>query len=185
MRLITSESELAHILKQGGVIAYPTEAVWGLGCDPYNEKAVRRILELKSRPEYKGLILVAGNKKELEPWLTLLDNNVAQRLISKNETPTSWVVPDTQVAPNWVRGDHKSVAIRLSQHTPIQRLCKAFQGVLVSTSANPAGLSPAMSIDEVNTYFGDKIDAIFDAPLGGASQPSQVRDILTDTLFRA
>lgn len=184
MHLITSESKLARILKRGGVIAYPTEAVWGLGCDPYNENAVRRILELKSRPEYKGLILIAGEQKELEPWLTLLDNNSVQRLISKNETPTSWVIPDTQITPSWVRGNHKSVAIRLSQHPPVQRLCKAFQHVIVSTSANPAGLSPAISIEQVNTYFGNKIDAIFDAPLGEASQPSQVRDILTNTLFR-
>ncbi|ETX12512.1 tRNA threonylcarbamoyladenosine biosynthesis protein RimN [Marinomonas ushuaiensis DSM 15871] len=185
MRLITSESELAHILKQGGVIAYPTEAVWGLGCDPYNEKAVRRILELKSRPEYKGLILVAGEEKELAPWLSLLDDDAKQRLISKSDTPTSWVVPDTEITPSWVRGEHESVAIRLSQHASVQRLCKAFQGVIVSTSANPAGLPPAMSIDEINIYFGDNIDAIFDASLGKASQPSQVRDIVTDTLFRA
>lgn len=184
MNLITSTSEIANILRQGGIVAYPTEAVWGLGCDPYNEKAVRRILELKSRPEYKGLILVAGEKKELEPWLAILDNNAALRLISKTEVPTSWVVPDIKIAPNWIRGEHNSVAIRLSQHSSVQQLCKAFQGAIVSTSANPAGLPPAKNIEEVNTYFGNEIDAIFNAPLGGKSEPSQVRDILTDVVFR-
>lgn len=185
MRLVRSPSELATILKQGGVIAYPTEAVWGLGCDPFNESAVRRILDLKSRPEYKGLILIAGAEQQLTPWLNTLEPKLADRLTSINETPTSWVVPDTDITPTWVRGKHKSVAIRLSQHKPVQALCDAFQGVLVSTSANPAGLNPAMSLDEVDAYFGDQIDAIYDAPLGGASQPSQVRDIMTDTLFRA
>ncbi|MEO9275083.1 Sua5/YciO/YrdC/YwlC family protein [Marinomonas sp. 5E14-1] len=185
MNLVRSPSELAIILKQGGVIAYPTEAVWGLGCDPFNESAVRRILDLKSRPEYKGLILIAGAKQQLTPWLNTLEPKVADRLLSINETPTSWVVPDTNIAPIWVRGEHQSVAIRLSQHKPVQTLCEAFQGTLVSTSANPAGLDPAMTAIEVSTYFGRKVDAIYDAPLGGASQPSQVRDILSDTLFRA
>lgn len=184
MHLITSTAELADIIRKGGVIAYPTEAVWGLGCDPFNETAVKRILALKSRPESKGLILIAGAQEELAPWLTTLDSRAAQRLVSINETPTSWVVPDTQITPSWVRGEHQSVAIRLSQHDPVQRLCAAFQGVIVSTSANPAGFDPAMSAEEVDAYFGDKIDAIFHAPLGEALKPSQVRDILTDKLFR-
>ena len=184
MHLVTSASELADIIRQGGVIAYPTEAVWGLGCDPFNESSVRRILTLKSRPESKGLILIAGAENQLTPWLDILEPNVAQRLISVNETPTSWVVPDINIAPSWVRGEHESVAIRFSQHKPVQALCDAFQGVIVSTSANPAGLDPAKNIEEVNTYFGNEIDAIYHAPLGEASQPSQVRDILTDKLFR-
>ena len=185
MNLITSVEVLADIIRQGGVIAYPTEAVWGLGCDPFNEASVRRILTLKDRPESKGLILVAGAKEQLAPWLQALDATSAARLVSHNDIPTSWVVPDRSITPSWVRGEHQSVAIRLSQHQPVQRLCAAYDGVIVSTSANPAGLSPAMSAEEVHAYFGDKIDAIFQAPLGMASQPSQVRDILTDTLFRA
>ncbi|NLQ17499.1 tRNA threonylcarbamoyladenosine biosynthesis protein RimN [Marinomonas sp. M1K-6] len=185
MHLITSAIELANIIRQGGVIAYPTEAVWGLGCDPFNESAVRRILALKSRAESKGLILIAGAQDQLTPWRKTLDAHAAQRLISVRETPTSWVVPDTQITPSWVRGEHQSVAIRLSQHQAVQALCAAFEGVIVSTSANPAGLEPAMSAEEVNAYFGDKIDAIFHAPLGKAAKPSQVRDILTEQLFRA
>lgn len=185
MNLITSVAKLADIIRQGGVIAYPTEGVWGLGCDPYNHAAVERILTLKDRPESKGLILIAGEPTALSPWKANLDTPSYQRLISANTIPTSWVVPDTHIAPSWVRGEHQSVAIRLSQHPPVQALCCAFQGVLVSTSANPAGLAPAMSAAEVHQYFGDRIDAIFDAPLGGASQPSQVKDILTDTVFRA
>jgi L-threonylcarbamoyladenylate synthase len=184
MNLVTSVPELANILRQGGVIAYPTEAVWGLGCDPFNESAVRRILKLKSRPEFKGLILIAGTQEELTPWLNSLDNETAKRLTSLNKIPTSWVVPDTKIAPSWIRGEHKSVAIRLSQHEPVQKLCAAFNGVIVSTSANPSGQDSALNIEEVNTYFGDKIDAIFHASLGEASQASQVRDILTNTLFR-
>ncbi|WP_394181775.1 L-threonylcarbamoyladenylate synthase [Marinomonas posidonica] len=185
MKLLTSTTELANLLQQGGVIAYPTEAVWGLGCDPFNQAAVQRILTLKSRPEAKGLILIAGEPSQLQPWMKTLTEEAAQRLISTTDRPTSWVVPDIQITPSWVRGEHQSVAIRLTQHQPVQRLCRAFGGVLVSTSANPAGLEPAMTTAEVNHYFGDKIDAIYQAPLGQANQPSQVKDIMTGQLFRA
>ncbi|MCV2401694.1 Sua5/YciO/YrdC/YwlC family protein [Marinomonas sp. C2222] len=185
MRITNSVAELADILNAGGVIAYPTEAVWGLGCDPFNENAVRKILALKSRPEYKGLILIAGHPDELTPWLDTLDEDACKRLTQINEAPISWVVPDVEITPSWVRGEHQSVAIRLTQHQPIQTLCKAFNGVIVSTSANPSGLDPALNIEEVKTYFSDKVDAIYDAPTGSATQPSQVRDLLTDKLFRA
>ncbi|GAB3488155.1 L-threonylcarbamoyladenylate synthase [Marinomonas epiphytica] len=184
MKRIQNENELAQLLAQGAVIAYPTEAVWGLGCDPFNAKAVRRILEIKSRPEAKGLILIGGHKDHLAPWTQVLDHDEAERLISPTDRPTSWVVPDTSITPSWVRGEHKSVAIRLSKHQPVQALCAAFGGVLVSTSANPAGLEPAMTPEEVQAYFGDKIDAIYDAPLGQAAQPSQVQDLITGKVFR-
>lgn len=185
MKLVTSPEVLANIMRNGGVIAYPTEAVWGLGCDPFNETAVRKILELKSRPVEKGLILVASQTDHLSPWLDHLSHDAGERLLSKTDIPTSWVVPDEIIAPAWVRGEHASVAIRLSQHQPVQALCDAFNGVIVSTSANPAGLDPAISAEEVNAYFGDGIDAIFDASLGGNTQPSQVRDLISGTLFRA
>lgn len=184
MKLVTSPGELADILRNGGVIAYPTEAVWGLGCDPFNEAAVKRILALKSRPEAKGLILIAGQTSHLQAWADSLASEAAQRLLSQTERPTSWVVPDTEITPSWVRGQHDSVAIRLSQHQPVQAICQAFGGAIVSTSANPAGLDPALSIEQVTDYFGDQLDAIYQAPLGGADQPSQVKDILTGKLFR-
>lgn len=185
MNLTTSVSDLADVLRQGGVIAYPTEAVWGLGCDPFNEQAVRRILELKSRPVEKGLILVAGKASHLQAWCNTLDDKAATRLGSETEIPTSWVVPDNSIAPSWIRGEHESVAIRLSRHRAVQELCNAFGRVIVSTSANPSGKPPATSIKEVESYFGHSLEAIFNAPLGSAKQPSQVKDLLSNTLFRA
>lgn len=184
MTLIYSPEKLAEIMRQGGVIAYPTEAVWGLGCDPFNQSAVQKILKLKARPVEKGLILVAGKPCHLLDWTKKLSLESANRLTSKTSIPTSWVVPDTTVAPPWIRGKHESVAIRLSQHTAVRNLCNAFNGAIVSTSANPAGLNPALSKEEVYAYFGDEIDAIYDASLGESTQPSQVKDLISDTLFR-
>lgn len=184
--LMTSDAtQVAAILRDGGVVAYPTEAVWGLGCDPFNKNAVERILALKSRPVEKGLILIAGAAQQLEPWREILEYPIFSRLIEITDRPTSWVVPDTLITPDWVRGQHPGVAIRLSQHTPVQTLCGAYNGVLVSTSANPAGQEPARSKEHVMDYFGDQLDAIYDASLGQAEQPSQVLDLLTGKQFRA
>ncbi|MFD1383333.1 L-threonylcarbamoyladenylate synthase [Rhodanobacter aciditrophus] len=185
MLISSNASEIADIIRQGGVVAYPTEAVWGLGCDPFNEQAVQQILTLKSRPMEKGLILITGHESQLTPWQYMLPAEQFARLIAKTERPTSWVVPDTQITPAWVRGQHPSVAIRLSQHEPVQALCHAYQGAIVSTSANPAGLEPAISKEKVIAYFSDKLDAIFDQPLGQASKPSQVLDLMTGQQFRA
>lgn len=184
--LITSNtSEIAQIIRNGGVVAYPTEAVWGLGCDPYNELAVQRILALKSRPVEKGLILVVGSADQLSPWQPTLTPEQFERLTSKTDHPTSWVVPDQTITPEWVRGAHQSVAIRLSLHHPVEALCQAYQGAIVSTSANPSGLEPAKSKDEVIAYFNEKIDAIYDESLGTQSKPSHVLDLITGQQFRA
>ena len=93
-------------LNQGGVIAYPTEAVWGLGCDPFNESAVKRILALKQRPMEKGLILVAANKNQLAPLLDGLEDSELGRLDSSWPGPTTWIIPDkSAIFPSWVRGE--------------------------------------------------------------------------------
>jgi L-threonylcarbamoyladenylate synthase len=184
MIITSSIFDIIPILKKGGVIAYPTEAVWGLGCDPFNRESVYRILALKNRPVHKGLILISGEAEHLTPWKDQLSPKQYQRLVSDTETPTSWVVPDTLIAPEWVRGDHASVAIRMIQHEQTRELCSHFGHVLVSTSANTAGHPPALTKDAVSQYFGDKVDAIFDAPLGHNNQPSQVKDLLCDTIYR-
>lgn len=184
MLITSSVTEIIALIKQGGVVAYPTEAVWGLGCDPFNEAAVQRILELKSRPVEKGLILIAGAESELTPWLSTLSVQERSQFLTRFSRPTTWIVPDTKAAPTWVRGKHNSVAIRLSEHLPVQQLCHQFQGVLVSTSANPAGAEPARDIATLQRYFGTKLDAIFDAPLGHATQPSQIRQLGSGQLVR-
>ena len=183
--IITSDPYIiADILNQGGIIAYPTEAVWGLGCDPHNEQAVNKLLAIKSRPMSKGMILVAGEKNQITPWLSQLSEPLQTKLLARYESPTSWIVPDQDISPSWVRGDHQSVALRLSQHQGVQAICHAFKACIVSTSANPAGEAPALSTGQVMNYFRDKIDAIFDAPLGQSKQPSQIKNLLDDQLIR-
>ncbi|WP_438462315.1 L-threonylcarbamoyladenylate synthase [Marinomonas sp. PE14-40] len=183
--IITSDPIIiADILNQGGIIAYPTEAVWGLGCNPHNQASVIKLLNIKSRPMHKGMILVAGDKAHLAPWLVQLSPELQTKLTTHYLSPTSWIVPDQDIAPTWVRGEHQSIALRLSQHEGVQAICQAFKACIVSTSANPAGLDPALSLEQVLAYFRDNIDAVFDVPLGQSKQPSQIKSLLDDQVIR-
>jgi len=177
-------AEIARKLNQGAVIAYPTEAVWGLGCDPYNQQAVEQLLALKSRPVDKGVILVAANTEQLGPLLDKLTTQQRQRLDETWPGPVTWLIPDPDdLFPSWVKGQHSAVAIRVSAHPLVAQLCQAFGGLLVSTSANPAGLEPAMNKAEVSAYFESRVN-IVDGELGGANSPSQIRDLASDAVLR-
>jgi len=169
-------------LSQGGVIAYPTEGVWGLGCDPANEGAVRQLLQLKSRPVEKGLILVAGSLNQLSPFFASLPD--IKSLLVEHDRPVTWVVNHGGYCPDWLSGGRDTLAIRLSSHPVICALCQEFGGPLVSTSANPAGAAPALTAEEVKNYFGDLIDVMVEGELGGENGASEIRDFLTGKILR-
>ncbi|MBH1970174.1 MAG: Sua5/YciO/YrdC/YwlC family protein [Moraxellaceae bacterium] len=174
-------------LKQGGILAYPTEAVWGLGCDPFNQQAVLKLLALKQRPMAKGLILIAANVEQVEPYLQLLSSQERERVIEtwqNSKQPTTWVVPVNPDFPQWVRGEHLSVAIRVSAHPPVQAVCSAFGGAIISTSANITGQPTALTAEQIVTIFADGIDYILPASLGGQKNPSQIRDARTGAVLR-
>ena len=175
----------AQSLRQGGVIAYPTEAVWGLGCDPANEAAVERLLALKSRPMDKGLILVSGEIVDFQRWLDPLPAAARERILASWPGPHTWLLPDSLDLPRWLKGDHASIALRCSAHPIIAGLCAAFGGPIVSTSANPTGSPPALTEAEVRAYFGTDLDTVVAGALGGLSQPTTIRDALTGDLIRA
>ncbi|KAA0013107.1 L-threonylcarbamoyladenylate synthase [Billgrantia pellis] len=172
-------------LRGGGVIAYPTEAVWGLGCDPDNDEAVARLLRLKARDPAKGLILVAASIDQFAPWLERLAPELHAPLVSSWPGPTTWLVPDNGRTHPLVRGAHDSVALRVSAHSGVAALCRAFGGPLVSTSANRASEPPAMNVDEVRAIFGGELDAIVQGELGGLGRPSTIRNLRTGQVLRA
>lgn len=175
--------QAAHIIRQGGIIACPTEAVWGLSCDPLNEPAVRRILQLKQRSASKGLILVAASSTQFSSLLNDLDDSLRQQLEDSWPGPNTWLVPHRQRLPEWITGQHASVALRVSAHPLLQQLCQ-LAGPLVSTSANPAGQPAATSRQQVEDYFGNQLDCILEGPLGGQNQPSSIRDLLSGKIIR-
>ncbi|SIS40568.1 L-threonylcarbamoyladenylate synthase [Neptunomonas antarctica] len=179
-------SQAARVLHQGGVIAYPTEAVWGLGCDPYNEIAVQKLLSLKQRPVEKGIILVAASMEQVQPLLKNLDAVSLARLEASWPGPNTWLIPDPDnVIPTWIKGEHASVAVRVSAHAGVIALCKAFGGPVVSTSANIAGLEPARILSEVSAYFGDFIDYYLPGSLGDLEQPTRIQDLRDSRVVRS
>ncbi|WP_136066535.1 L-threonylcarbamoyladenylate synthase [Modicisalibacter radicis] len=178
----TLQTAVVH-LREGGLIAYPTEAVWGLGCDPDDPAALAQLLALKQRDPAKGLILIAASMVQLEPWLEGLEAPLRQRLADSWPGPLTWLVPDNGRSLPLLRGDHDRVAVRVSDHPGVIALCSAFGGPLVSTSANRAGEPPARDVATVRSYFGDAV-AILDGSLGGHPRPSRIRDLRSGEWLR-
>ena len=173
-------------LREGGVLAYPTEAVFGLGCDPRNEAALARIFELKHRPVGMGVLLIASDFAQVEPYIDL--EAVPRSMLDEAWTtwpgPCTWVFPRAATAPDWIAGAHAGIALRVTAHEPAVALCRAFGGALVSTSANVHGQPPARSVSELEQAFGAGLDGILDAPLGSLDHPTSIRDVLTGAIIR-
>ncbi|GGE63849.1 threonylcarbamoyl-AMP synthase [Streptosporangium jomthongense] len=174
-----------NAILQGGVIAYPTEAVWGLGCDPWNLQAVTRILELKNRPVEKGMILVAASVEQIRFLLDPLPEALQVEARKHWPGPVTCLLPDVnEQIPAWVRGSHNTIAVRVSEHPVVKALCETAGMPLVSTSCNPAGEEPARDVSEVQRYFGDKLDCIVPGDLGGNPKPSRIIDIVSGKQLR-
>lgn len=175
----------AACVRAGGIIAYPTEGVWGLGCDPWNEAAVLRILQLKRRPVEKGLILVAASVDQIAALVEPLDAAQKQLLRETWPGPNTWLLPDLdQLVPPWIKGKFATVALRVSEHPLVQQLCRASGGPLVSTSANPGSLPPARSRTRVLSWFRHELDYVVPGRLGGASGPSTIRELGSGRVLR-
>ena len=172
------------MLHAGGLIAYPTEAVYGLGCDPMNPGAVERLLRLKRRPWQKGVILIAASIEQLQPYIQPITSSHQSRLDATWPGPNTWLIPASDACPEWVRGSHTTVAVRVSAHPLVQKLCNAFGGAIVSTSANHAGRPPARSPLQVQQRLGGEVDYCLRGELGGQANPTAIRDLLTDQLLR-
>jgi L-threonylcarbamoyladenylate synthase len=177
--------QATQVLINGGVVAYPTEAVWGLGCDPWSKTAVQKILRLKNRHVDKGLILIASEVSQFESLLQGLSDDQRVRFSAQQARPTTWLVPHNGRAPGWIVGQHDTIALRVTKHPVAAALCDVFGGPIVSTSANPQNLPAATTGLKVKDYFGEEID--FEAPgeIGEAAKASEIRDLLTGGVIRA
>ena len=178
--------EAAALLRGGGLLAYPTEAVWGLGCDPDNRDAVLRLLRLKQRPPEKGLILVAAHVDPLRRWLDLpaLPPERLAAVLGSWPGPNTWVMPAAADAPAWITGGRDGIAVRVSDHPVVVALCEAFGGPLVSTSANLGGQPPAHSRAELDPALLGAIDAVVAGETGGLARPTPIRMALDGSTLR-
>ncbi len=171
----------ARVLRRGGVIVYPTEGVFGLGCLPGEAGAVERILGIKKRDAAQGLILVAARKDQLAPWANLPEDAA---LASTLEYPVTWLVPAQPSVPYNVRGKHDTLAVRLTAHPVAAALCEAADSALVSTSANVSGQPPARTPFAARKQFGRLVDYVVPGDCGPAAGPSEIRDLQSGAVLR-
>jgi L-threonylcarbamoyladenylate synthase len=186
MRGPLSIEAAATLLRRGGVIAYPTEGVWGLGCDPFDGNAVSRLLAIKQREVAKGLILVAADQAQFDGLLDW-DAVPPERLADVRTGwpgPNTWIVPAGPRVPRWITGEHASVAVRVSAHPVVAALCSAFAGPIVSTSANPAGSPAPATRDGLDPALVAAVDGCVAGETGGRAGPSDIRDACTGALLR-
>ena len=171
-------------LRKGGIIAYPTEAVFGLGCDPFNPAAVERLLALKQRSDSKGFILIASSWPQLEALTAPIASHLLRTALMSWPGPATWVFPADAQLPPLLKGQHDSIALRVTAHTVASALCRQFGKPLISTSANISGQPPARTAAEVYAQFGDLVDYIIDAQVGDAQKPTTIKDVLTGVVLR-
>ncbi|MBS0571282.1 MAG: Sua5/YciO/YrdC/YwlC family protein [Proteobacteria bacterium] len=176
----------ASALQAGGVIAYPTEAVYGLGCDPHNRVAFERVFVLKQRPPTQGVLLIAAEFAQVEKYVdAATPADAIARARATWPGPTTWVFPRAAGVPGWIAGTHAGIALRVTAHPLAAALCHAFGGALVSTSANRHGEPPARTASEVRAAFGGELAYILDGAVAGLSRPTPIRDALTGEWIRA
>ena len=177
--------DAVRALRAGGVVAYPTEAVYGLGCDPRDGRAIERIIALKGRPESSGLILIAAEFSQLAPFLAPLPASLEARATAHWPGPVTWVWPAAPGVAAILTGGRDTLAVRVTAHPVARALCHAFGGALVSTSANRHGADAARDAAAVRTAFGSAVDVSVDGPCGGLARPTEIRDVRSGAVLRA
>lgn len=175
----------ARAILRGGIVACPTEGVYGLHCDPLDPIAVERIHELKGRTASKGLILLAAGIDQLEGYLDLSEPGSRERLEASWPGPVTWIVPAAIATPDWLTAGEATIAVRVTDHPVAAALCSSCGIALVSTSANISGLPPARTALAVQRIFGQALDYVLHAPTGGLPGPTEIRLLATGEKLRS
>ncbi len=181
--LITSKpKDLTSLFQNNGVWAYPTEAVFGLGCNPDDEVAVNKLLNVKKRPIDKGLILIAADFSQVEKYLKPITKS---QITFTQPSETTYIFPALESAPNWLTGKFDSLAIRITRHPLAKEMCQVLDSAIVSTSANLTGQEPAKTTKEVIQQLESTIDGILDGMVGDLQTPTVIRDSISGEIFRS
>ena len=175
--------EAVDLLRDGGIICHACEGVWGFACDPFNVSAVRRILEIKQRPQSKGLIVIADNATQFEPELAQLIPDIRHRINASWPGRTTWLLPTTRF-PEWIVGDHETVAARVPGHEQARTIAAIFERPIVSTSANVANDPPCLTESEVRDKFEDVVDYVVSGTIAQSTGPSEIFDALSGDQIR-
>ncbi len=171
----------AEVLRAGGIVAYATEAVFGLGCDPRNRRAVDRLRRIKQRSIHKGFILIAAKTSQLAPYVSFFPPHV----LASWPGPRTWLLPVRSGRATWVTGRSAAIAVRVTAHTQAAALCRACRTAIVSTSANRSGQRPARNRREVLRRFGRLVDYVLLGRVGGLGRPTPITDAASGRVVRS
>ena len=174
----------ARVLRAGGLIIYPTEGVLGLGCDPFQPAAVRRLLALKRRPARMGFILIASTFDQIRSLVGPLPEVTLQAVLESWPGPVTWVLPAATRVPSWLTGGRSTLALRISAHPLARAICTAFRAPIVSTSANLSGRSPARHIRALPRTLRTRVDYVVPGRIGKGRGPTEIRDAVRGTVLR-
>ena len=175
--------QAVNTLNKGDVIAYPTEAVYGLGCDPWNASAVQKLLDIKQRTWQKGLIIIAADFDQLQDFIAPISTQELQLLESSWPGPTTWLLPKSNHCPAYLSGLHETIAIRVTAHKQTAELCRQFKGAITSTSANMTGMKPAKTIRQIRWNLIN-IGFVLPGQCVGSQQPTEIRELQTGKRLR-
>ncbi len=174
---------LRRYLRRGGLVAYPTESCYGLGCDPRNREAVQRLLRLKRRPQAKGLILIASSLRQFASFIAPLAPEQLEKTRQTWPGPHTWLMPVSNQCPSWLTGKHRSLAVRVTAHRDAAWLCRGVGMALVSTSANLSGGKPTKTARDCLRLFGHQVK-VLPGRIGRRRKPSTIQDMATGKILR-
>jgi L-threonylcarbamoyladenylate synthase len=179
-------TKVFNIFQLGGVIAYPTEAVFGLGCDPDNPEAIKKLLSIKKRPVEKGLILLASNFTQLMPYLDMSQLSPAQieTILSRWPNGITQVLPANPAILSLLTGRFTTIAVRITDQSDVAALCEQTGKPIVSTSANLSGNEPARTWQTLDAKLVPMIDYVVKGDTLAYLQPSKIINGLTGEIFR-
>jgi len=172
---------ISKILKEGGVILYPTEGVYGIGCNPFDYTAVKRLLSIKKRNTEQGLILISAHWQQVK---NLINIDLNKNKILYDNNPITWVIPATEYVPSWIKGKHDTVAIRVTQHPIIKNICIKFNNPIVSTSANISTEHAPLKFTQIKPDIISAVDLIVDGETGNLGKSSTICELITHKIYR-
>jgi L-threonylcarbamoyladenylate synthase len=176
--------QAVFVLRRGGIIAYPTEAVYGLGCDPLRGDSIQRLLQLKQRSVRLGLIVIGADFQQLAPFVLDLNEETWAQVVAPWPSPVTWLLPARAEVPGWLTGGRETIAVRVTAHPIAAALCRYVGMPLVSTSANRHRHPPARSHLQVRRAFGNRLDYIVPGRVGKLRRPTPIRNALTGEQIR-
>ena len=182
--MLLSVEAAATAVHAGNIIAYPTEAIYGLGCDPDNQTSLQQLLEIKARATNKGLILVGSEWQQLEPFVELTNQSILDRALESWPGPVTWIMPASDRCSALLTGGRKTIAVRVSAHTVVRDLCNEYGNALVSTSANISGEAPLRQAEDVADAFASQIAGVVEGKLGGLENATSIFDATTGVQLR-